>query len=377
MDYYRPYQLNFRESYYNLNLNVVASSTNVPSSPVITEVIKPVVGVEGVYSAKSTLSVAKNKSDSFFASVFHIFKKVFADEEEDAVGYRFDWNYNDNDGVDESLSPYSYGQEATSSHTWSVAGSTTIAVQAFDVKSGLSSDWVTLVIEVGAAVENIYDVPANFRLSYCTQGTSKQDYKLEWNPVDNATSYSLNDTITIAVPTTSYQIGSYNDTDLYNIRACGPKTTDPANEEIKCSARNSLDYTNNINRGDCSAVVDPKIIIKDGITFKPIKPWADITGKCSFSGEIEGIIVTTDGISDKTYNGVLIDSCSIDSKPLDVPNPPVSTFTFSNIKAGVGLHTLRCTVTASTTNESGEEERVTATPYMESKCSKVPDVIEK
>jgi hypothetical protein len=379
--YYYPYQLNFIESFYNLNIAVTASSTKVPANPVVTGPREIAIGQDAVYSAVSDLSTAKNKSNSFFANILFAFKRVFADEDPDAVGYRFDW---DNDGTPEDTrSPYSYGVTATSSHTWSETGNYTLAVQAFDVTSGLSSDWVTFDITVSEVVENNYDAP-DLTGSYCieTDGITKR-LKLDWNSISGATSYILYSSAPATTPATfplyikvgdtlEKTIDSYNTSHIFSMYAVGPRTATSTEEDLKASPLATANI-NSVSMGACTPEVPPTggPTITNGVKFYA-KGWAGSDSKCEFKGSASTTITLLDGT---TYLNTVVGDCFVNDSTS-------SRFNLSSTELSLGRHklgknTLYCEMTYDGPIVNGEQTRSSVSTSFSAKCSKVPDVIEK
>ena len=402
-EYYTPYQLNFRESVYNLNLNVVdnASTTShmVPGAPVVTGPTTVYTGVENTYSMISTSSevTAMKYKSSFVGSIITIFKKLFAQSESPKVEYMMDWG----DGVINYTDPIDYGQSYSASHTWTEATTTTVRIAALDVNSNTQSDWT--IIPISVSVKDVYTFPT---APVITGSICSGKLTISWDKVyrspDNvqANPYKLMDTDTglsvvgggeINGGITIIQIDSanYNTSHNYALYAMGTDPSDTTGNTLIVSSPSTSLVPSNLGVNDAlcnpvnptNNVVDISII--KGMKFYAKPNWALDTGLCSFSGSVDATIQTQETPTSpiKTYSGVRDPSCSIDNLNRFTPTQSqTGSYVFSNRTAKIGKHSLVCSITyddLNNKNDDGTYMATTTTIGITSKCSKAPTVIEK
>ena len=377
MSYYYPQLLKFRESVYNLNLNIV-TPTNRPSTPVISGPTNVIVDQSNNYSAVSSLSVSKNKTNFFLATFLSGTKEALATAPTNKVRYKFDW---DNNGVvDYTSADVAYNTPVTASKTWISAGSTQFKVMAEDVDTNATSSWATYSVTVSASPNYVYNAPTGVAGTSC--GGS---LKMTWPAVSVYSVYgsspapsqywvyeSTNPSIPIGYITAtnnpSFIIDLVNNpiAKSYYVYSVGPKSASDSNPTTSApSATISPTYSSG---AWCNSATSTPFI-KSGVKFYTNPSWAGTNSKCTFYGSYTSPIIDK---NDVQYNDVSVTSCHID-------NDGPGTADFSGNLAGgilksVGKHTLYCSMTYSI---PGTTTPATGNFYIDAKCSQIPKVIER
>ena len=365
-EYYTPYKLKFREAVTDYDFNVLddVSLDITPADPTITGPDQVDVDVPATYEAVTSIGtggpVANNRLMSMLSSVILGIKNLFAaPNPEPQVRYLFDWDF---DGVaDYTSNPTPYNITVSASYTWSIPGTYTFAVRAVDDISQNGSNWIMKTVVVNPSDLVVLDKPV-ISGTYCNNVAN-----ISWSAVLNAENYLVfkNGIQVSDSSTVGYLDSNYSTSDQYYVYAY-KNTAQGLVSSPQSNILTSLPKLCNTNSN---------LGIKSGLKFYAKPNWANVSdGKCSFYGSASTTIV--DG-SNNVYNGVSTGSCYIDNSNNSV------TVNISNVdsllkKMGIGKHTLYCNINYNAgVDAQGVPVVGHALATIDSKCNKLPNVIEK
>jgi len=394
--YYNLYQSNFREFVYKLNLNVVSTSTissiTKPTDPQIfgsTTVYRGQSAVYGTFSNMNTI-FTKEKSNSIFAKLTSLFKKAFAQTDLKTVRYYFDWDGNVANGAEYISNDTNYSVMATTSITWPDAvGNYTLKVMAEDTQTLSTSSWTALNVTVIDPPVVPLASPIVKIENDCNQdGTRADMVRFYWDTVPGAGyywyqvkigdgtwfTYDTGASNELAVPTAE----SGHTVESYVFYARGYSQTDVDNLVDSAGSNTVTTSVSGLLPACVKTTTQPIMSANiDGLNFYPKPLWAGTDGTCKFYGSASSTIkaTTADGVQ-TIYSGATT-TCNIDYGSLSYNLTSVPGFIESK---KIGKHTLFCSLTYNDgKNPDGSTKRTTlpSQMYVESKCSKLPSVIEK
>ncbi len=208
---------------------------------------------------------------------------------------------------------------------------------------------------------------------------TSSDSGSNWSPSTTVAGYSVTNSAD-GIKLAAVNYGGYIYTSAYNSSTTYVGTTTNPISSVQSNTLNSSSITK-LCTATTTTTTSTNLGIKSGIKFFAKPNWADNNNQCTFWGSVDTTVVDD---SNTTYTNVAPQRCYIDSDtPANVINNPSTspaqlTFTGGGpAKKGLGKRIMYCDISFAGLDSENKPITAFASTTMESKCSKLPNTIEK